>query len=221
MNKEWTLEEIEILTNEYKNRTPINEIKKILINRSISSIHSKIHKLHLPQQFSGYARKYEKDECFRKLYSIYFNMKDRCYNSNHHEFHNYGGKGIVVCDEWLQGFTSFQQWALNNGYKIGLSIDRIDSNLGYSPQNCQWITKSENTIKANKTCQHRKANKGKYYGLDKDNNYFEFYNAAEFGRKNNIDPATIRHKAYQEKKTRFNGWIFGFIKDGIVDGKEI
>ena len=89
-----------------------------------------------------------------KLYHIYYGMKSRCYNKNNPKYAIYGGKGIRICDEWDNNYESFKQWSLNNGYYESneprrLSIDRIDSNLGYSPENCRWITFSENSGRAN------------------------------------------------------------------------
>lgn len=149
-----------------------------------------------------------------KIYSVYANIKYRCYNSNHHEFHNYGGKGVVMCDEWLgeNGFINFYEWASNNGYKEGLTIDRLDSNGNYEPDNCQWITRSENTIKANKTCQHRKANKGTYYGISPDNVYYEFDNASQFGREHELNSKMIRKVVNNGCKT-YKQWRFGFVNE--------
>ena len=59
-------------------------------------------------------------------------MKQRCYNIKHHMHKNYGGRGITICKEWLQNRRSFIDWALQNGYMKGLSIDRINNNIGYS-----------------------------------------------------------------------------------------
>lgn len=77
------------------------------------------------------------------LYRVFANMKIRCYNKNSKSFKNYGGRGIKICDEWLAGFENFYNWALQNGYKKGLTIERINNDGDYAPSNCKWITKSE------------------------------------------------------------------------------
>lgn len=149
-----------------------------------------------------------------KIYSVYANIKYRCYNPNHPEFHNYGGKGIIVCNEWMgdNGFANFYEWALNNGYKEGLTIDRLNSDGNYEPSNCQWITRSENTIKSNKICQHRKANKGTYYGINSKNEYYEFDNASQFAREHELNPNMIRRIANGNGKEH-KGWRFGFVNE--------
>lgn len=103
-------------------------------------------------------------------------------------------------------------WSYENGYIEGLSIDRMDSNGNYEPSNCQWITRSENTIKANKTSQHRRANKGTYYGISPSGEKYEFENAAQFGREHNLNDKSIRRAANSSKGV-YNGWKFGFVSE--------
>ena len=78
-----------------------------------------------------------------RIYRIWANMKFRCTNPKYKEFHYYGGRGIFVCDEWINDFEAFKEWSLNNGYAENLTIDRIDNDGSYTPNNCRWITMAE------------------------------------------------------------------------------
>lgn len=75
-----------------------------------------------------------------KLYRIWNHIKNRCNNPHDPDYRNYGGRGISLCDEWSR-FDEFYKWAINNGYCENLSIDRINNNNGYSPNNCRWTTR--------------------------------------------------------------------------------
>jgi hypothetical protein len=97
-----------------------------------------------------------------RLNHIYKDMKRRCYSRNFKQYKDYGGRGICVCDEWIdktrngspatKGWLAFKSWALSNGYKEGLSIDRIDNNKGYCPENCRWV---DRRVQNNNTRKNR------------------------------------------------------------------
>lgn len=85
----------------------------------------------------------KRGKCYTRLYGIYNNMKARCHNKKHRDYQDYGGRGIAVCSEWLNDFMNFYNWAMENNYQDGLTIDRIDVNGTYEPDNCRWTTQKE------------------------------------------------------------------------------
>ncbi len=93
------------------------------------------------KKFSGVPDKY----CHLRIYRIYVAMHSRCESKSHESYKNYGGRGIFVCSQWSgnDGFFYFYKWSMENGYKNTLTIDRIDNNKGYSPDNCQWVSMKE------------------------------------------------------------------------------
>lgn len=84
------------------------------------------------------------------LYNSWQGLKARCLNVNHPKYKRYGGRGIKVCDEWLK-IEGFAKWALSSGWKEGLTIDRIDNDGDYCPENCRWVSVSENSRKKRTT----------------------------------------------------------------------
>jgi hypothetical protein len=98
------------------------------------------------------SRNYKHGEINTHLYKIFNQMRNRCNNPNHKDFKDYGGRGIEVCQEWndISAFLLFRDWAISQGYKDGLSIDRRENDKGYSPDNCRWVTvKEQNNNKRN------------------------------------------------------------------------
>lgn len=74
---------------------------------------------------------------------IFYGMRKRCYNKNCSDYKNYGGRGIKICEEWCSDYERFYDWAIKNGYNDSLTIERIDVEKDYCPENCKWIPRSE------------------------------------------------------------------------------
>ena len=87
--------------------------------------------------------KYKHGKTNTRLFCIWRSMLTRCTNSNNKSYKYYGGKGVKICEEWLNNFENFYNWAVNNGYAENLTIDRINVNGNYEPSNCRWATMKE------------------------------------------------------------------------------
>lgn len=138
-----------------------------------------------------------------QLYRCWSNIKSRCYNSKVRSYADYGAKGIKMCDEWLQDFVAFSKWATSNGFKEGLTINRIDPTKDYCPENCEWITLSENSRLAKKEvhCWGREL---------LTNEYYEFDNIRQFAREHDLSYSAIDQVLHKHNKTH-KGWIFGYL----------
>lgn len=99
-----------------------------------------------------------------KLFGVWNGMIERTTNKNNQSYYNYGERGITICDEWKDDFKSFYDWAINNGYKDGLSIDRIDNDKGYYPENCRWVGNFEQAN--NKRNNHKIEFNGEIHGIE-------------------------------------------------------
>lgn len=121
-----------------------------------------------------------------KLYRIWIAMKSRCYNQRHSSYANYGGRGIVICDEWKIDFKSFYDWSMANGYKEELQIDRIDNNGNYEPNNCKWSTRREQAN--NRRTTHLETINGETHTL------------AEWSRISGIKIGTIAKRYHDGKR---------------------
>ncbi len=115
-----------------------------------------------------------------RLYSIYQNMKNRCYNKNNKFYEYYGKQNIQICNEWLNSFEIFYNWSLNNGYNESLTIDRINTYKNYSPENCRWTTRQIQTLNTKSS----KNSTSKYKGVS-----YSKHN------KTNMWRSTIRYNA--------------------------
>lgn len=99
------------------------------------------------------------NDCRKRLHSEWLNMKSRCNNPHNKHYNLYGGRGIKVCEEWNKSYLEFKNWALSSGYKDNLTIDRIDNDGDYSPENCRWATWKQ---QANNTSRTKKYSFGGY-----------------------------------------------------------
>ena len=120
-----------------------------------------------------------------RLYNIYRGMLGRCFRENHQAYHNYGGRGITVCDDWKDSFINFFNWAIKNGYQDNLTIDRIDNNGNYEPCNCHWVSKAEQTRNSRKNVYFT------YNGITKT--------ISEWARLLNIPLTTFRRRILENR----------------------
>jgi hypothetical protein len=116
--------------------------------RHLISGHTKSCGCYLRERSIENGRKGTHHKSKTKLFRIWTGMQTRCFNPNHEQYHNYGGRGISICTEWLgkEGFEKFYNWAVSNGYAEGLTIERMDVDGNYEPTNCTWITSREQQL---------------------------------------------------------------------------
>lgn len=88
-----------------------------------------------------------------RLYRIWCGIRYRCYNVDGPSYRHYGGRGITMCDEWYSDYSTFREWALTNGYTDQLTIDRIDVNGNYEPDNCRWTTRQRQSMNRRNTME--------------------------------------------------------------------
>jgi len=119
--------------------------------------------IHYPNYKHGYLKEGRK----HSLYKIWSGMKTRCYNKNREKYKNHGGRDIKVCNEWKESPRKFIEWALNNGWELGLYIDRINNNGDYEPMNCRFVTPQESAL--NKRLIYSN-NLSEYRGVSKKGN---------------------------------------------------
>ena len=137
-----------------------------------------------------------------RIYHIWEGMKARCYNKNDNSYKNYGGRGIKICKEWKHDFLNFYNWAMANGYKENLTIDRINVNGNYEPENCRWVNM---IIQNNNTTNNRKITyKNKIYTISELSRLLKINYRTLYSRiNNNWSENELSLKAnYNNKKIR-------------------
>jgi hypothetical protein len=156
-SKRWTQEEVEYLKKNYS----IEKMSKMVevLKRTKEHI---IHKACLLK-----IKRKRPEPYNRKIYYVWISMMERCYNAKLPYYHRYGGRGIKVCNGWKSNYLSFQEFALSHGWKNGLTIDRIDNNGDYEPNNVRFVTLCENSRNRPSTKLTKK---------DVENIYFMKYN---------------------------------------------
>lgn len=150
-------------------------VEKIIKGQSISSGHIKS---------CGCLRIERKIKHGLGKHSLYFrwkDMKSRCFNSNDTAYEYYGGRGISICDEWADDCVSFINWALKNGYKKGVEIDRIDNDKNYTPKNCRFVTRRKNILNAR---QIKSNNTSGYRGVSFDKSSSKWATSIMVDKKN-------------------------------------
>lgn len=131
-------------------------------------------------------RNYKHGDSKERLYKIWWGIKMRTTNPKRKSYPNYGGRGIKLCDEWLNDYLAFRNWALSNGYSENLSIDRIDVNGNYEPLNCRWATDSEQAN--NQTSNNLITHNG------------QTMNITQWSKKTGIPRTTISARLFRDKK---------------------
>lgn len=143
-----------------------------------------------------------------RLYHVYYGMKERCYNQNSPSYDTYGGRGIQICKEWSESYKNFCDWAMENGYSDDLTIDRIDPDGDYCPENCRWIPLSENSARAN-VGKHKNKSKLLYaYAISPDGVRVEITNISKFSREFGMNRSTVSSILHGRMKNKLNGWKF-------------
>ena len=146
-----------------------------------------------------------------RIYVIWKNMNDRCYDKNRKSYPNYGGRGISVCEQWrdpIDGLKRFQEWSMSHGYREDLSIDRIDNDGNYDPTNCRWVDK---IVQSN----NKSSNVYVTYLLNRkyDPPYLIF-TYAEWARILNIDYLIFRRRILDHGNTSINRVIEDCYREG-------
>ena len=144
----------------------------------------------------------------RRLYHIFYGIKARCLNPNCPAYPKYGARGIQICNEWVDSYSAFEAWAYENGYRTGLTIDRIDPSKNYCPENCRWITLSENSGRANLGLHKNKSKLIDPIGISPSGEVIHITNILQFAQEHNLHYITVVAALHGRAKYTESGWTF-------------
>lgn len=138
-----------------------------------------------------------------RIYKIWKDMRRRCNNSSRKNYQHYGGRGVKVCDDWNNDFMAFYSWSMDNNYNEALSIDRIDPDGDYCPDNCRWVTQSIQN--GNKTTFR------KFEAMSPNGEIYYHHNKYEFAQMHGLSNNCIRYCLTGKQKTH-RGWTFKYVE---------
>lgn len=132
---------------EYKKRSVIQYLVQCECGKEFKVLGQSLTRTKVPTRMCKACSSTTHGLKLSRLYGVWANMKARCYNPKANNYKNYGKRGIRVCKEWKKDFKSFYEWAIKSGYKEGIkgeyTLERIDVNKNYCPENCTWVTITE------------------------------------------------------------------------------
>lgn len=145
-------------------------------------------------------------DCHKRIYQIYHNIKGKCYNKNNNRYANFGGRGIVMCDEWKNDYIAFREWSYKNGYdpEVNNSLCRKDLDKNFSPENCFFSTISYN--RKNAMCEYTKEQMKKRAKEWRDKNQNKIHEYINRGRKTKLKKYGKLVNNNREKATWKCGW---------------
>ena len=156
---------------------------------------------------------YKHGQSNTRLYHIWQNMKKRCYDSTNKDYARYGQRGIKICKRWLNDFSSFYEWSYKHGYNDTLTIDRVDINKSYTPNNCRWVTPQEQAYNrcTNRNIVYNNENKPIAYWA-KQFNISEVVIAYRLGRGWSVEQTLETPVGKTEKLYTYNGETHNIIE---------
>lgn len=181
-----------------------NDLRKSRGNTSSCGCYAKeVSSKRAKEVFTTHGKSRESGGKHTRIYNIWACMKQRCECANVPNYKYYGAKGVSVCDEWSNSFESFYNWAIANGYRDDLSIDRINPYGNYCPENCRWATAEEQACnKRSRTSRQRD-----FIATSPDGEVFYDFNITRFAMSHGLNPKSVS-KVLNGRSNSLHGWHF-------------